>query len=334
MIGNSHKLAVILLCTFALACLPAKAQNAGDTSEKEPSQGIFAVKTNLVEWTVAIPNISVFTDLSKKPWNRSVAGITIKYKWKTREAYMPSFILDLFEVRPEYRYYLGRLYFGGYASYDAFSIKLPAWEAGWQGMAWGGGASAGYEIPLYRYRKSALDLELGASLGAHYTNRQDFTSSEDGTESVYQEELIKKVLPYPELRVALVWRRTSIQDKYTGTDPMKRIFDREAEAIQINYNVTNRDGFDDMHNYRLKVDQNSVFLDLYRGNQEVYRSDFEAYVKESFVNIALDNIERSSLDEKSKKKLIRRVEALERKAMADFDKTLKEELRAMELEAK
>ena len=330
MIGYTHKLIEIILCAFVLACLPAKGQNAGDDSGKEPSRGFLAIKTNLVEWAVAVPNISIFTDLSGKPWNRSVAGVTVKYKWKTGEAYVPSYILDLFEVRPEYRYYMGRFYAGGYAAYDAFTTKLPGWELGWQGTAWGGGVSVGYELPLYQYRKSVLDLELGASLGAHYTDRRDFSVSEDGTSPVYVEEPIRKLFPYPELRVALVWRRTSVKDKYTGTDPMKSVFAREEEAILINYNVTNRDGFDAMHNYKLKVYQNSVFRDLYNGNEDTYRADFQEYVKESFVNIAMDSIERSSLDEKSKKKLIRRVETLERKALADFDKSLKEELNTKE----
>ena len=94
---------VILFGLLVLACHNANGQ--GGIS-------LFAFKTNLLEWSVAVPNVSVFTDLSAKPWNRSAAGITIKYKWKTVEAYEPSFVFNLFEIRPEYRYYLKNLYLG------------------------------------------------------------------------------------------------------------------------------------------------------------------------------------------------------------------------------
>lgn len=325
--GFTQRLVVILFSTFALACPRVKAQNESDAS-REPSKGFLAVKTNLVEWTAAIPNFSVMTDLSGKPWNRSVAGITLKYKWPTKETYVPSFTYSLFEVRPEYRYYMKQLFVGGYAAYDSFTTRLPKKAEGWQGIAWGGGISVGWELALYQYRRSALDLELGASIGAHYTDYLDFTVAEDGMSAVLATEHTRKVLPYPELRVALVWRKTSVKDKYNSTDPMKAIFKSEAEAIQINYDVTNRENFDAMHQSKLKVYQKSVFMDLYEGDQSAYRADFEAYLQESFVDIALDNIEHSRLDERFRKKLRSRVESLQRKALADFDKSVRAELRA------
>ena len=286
-------------------------------------QDALAVKANLLEWAAAVPNLSVMADLSARPWNRSVAGITVKYRWKTAETYVPSFLFQVFELRPEYRYYWNRFYCGAYAAYDAFTVKLPSKPYGWQGNAWGTGASVGLEFPLYQFRKSALDLELGLSAGAHYTDYHGIAANEDGTGMDRSPEHTGKVLPYPELRLALVWRKTSIKDKYSGTNPMDGIYASEADAIRINFEATSRENFDAMQQGRLKFDQSSVFLDLYEGDPDAYRADYEKYLQESFVDMALDGIERSQLDDRSKRKLRKMVDSLRSKAMADFDKTLK-----------
>lgn len=316
---------------MAVASPRAMAQIVVSTEEKKDAIDYFALKTNLLEWTVAVPNLSVITDLSGKPWNRSVAGVTLKYKWKTSGTYVPSFIFNLFEVRPEYRYYINNRYsVGVYAAYDRFTTKLPARSTGFTGIAWGGGVSAGMELPLYQYRKSALDIEFGIALGAHYALRENFTVSEDNTRMVYSGTRTAGVLPYPELRVALVWRKTSVKDKYMGTNPMKSLYKREKETIDINFSVTNRDNFDAMHQGRLKVYQKSVFLDLYQGNMETYRTDFEAYLQDSFTDIARKDIEKSGLDQRSKNRLHYYVNKLHRQAMAQFDQALKAELRSQE----
>ena len=231
-------LVVILMCAFAWASPLAMAQDNSHTTEKEASKGLFALKTNLLEWTAAIPNLSVMADLSGKPWNRSVAALTLKYKWKTSEAYVPSYMLNLLEIRPEYRYYLNnKFYVGGYAAYSSFTAKLPNNPTGWTGFAAGGGASGGMELPLYQYRKSALDIEFGLSLGAHYAFYRDFTANADQTGIEISSTPARRVLPYPELRVALVWRKTSVKDKYNETDPMKALYAQEKESIQINLNA-------------------------------------------------------------------------------------------------
>ncbi len=316
----AQRLVVILVGTFAWACPRVWGQD----------NGILAAKTNLLEWTAAVPNFSVMADLSGKAWNHSVAGVTLKYRWKTYETYVPSLMYDLFEVRPEYRYYWNRLYVGGYVSYANFTTLLPGKTTGWQGPAYGGGASFGYEIPLYQYKKSAIDLEIGLSAGAHYANRQEFSVSDDRTQTTLTGSPVGGILPYPELRVALVWRKTSVKDKYRQNNPMKALYKSEEEVVMINYGATSRENFDAMHQGRLKVFQNSVFLDLYYGNEETYRTAFDLYVQESFVDVTLDGIEHSKLDEKSKKKLAGKVERLKKKAMAEFDKSLKAEIQVLD----
>lgn len=282
---NLKLLAAIL--SAILACPSAKGQRIG----------LFALKTNLIEWSAAVPNVSVFTDLSARPWNRSAAGITFKYKWKTRETYAPSFFYNLLEVRPEYRYYLKNLYFGAYAAYDSYATQLPAWKEARQGNAWGGGVSAGWEMPLYTYRRGALDLDLGASVGLHYTNG--------------------RVVPYPELRASLVWRKTSVKEKYREGNPMDAVFDKEKEAIRINYGVTNLESFEAIRQRELKIGQDSVLKDLYGGETAAYLADYRRYFQESFVDMALEAIRGSSLDKRYKNRLRTYVNKLTRQAMAD-----------------
>lgn len=286
---------VFLFGLLVLACQNAKGQGG---------IGLFAFKTNIVEWSVAIPNVSVFTDLSAKPWNRSVIGISLKYKWKTTEKYEPSFLFNLFEIRPEYRYYLKNLYLGGYAAYDSYAARLPAWEGARQGTAWGIGASAGWEFPLYTYKRGALDLDLGASVGAHLTGGS--------------------VLPYPELRVALTWRKTSVKQKYRDSNPMDAVYDREKEAIDISFGATNLESFEALKQRDLKTGQSSVLLDLYDGDKAAYMADFRQYFQESFVDMALDGIQQNgALDKRSKGRLRSYVDKLTRQAMADAEKTIK-----------
>ena len=107
---------------------------------------------------------------------------------------------------------------------------------------------------------------------------------------------------------------------------MKAIYAQEKEAIQINMDATNKETFDAMQQGKLKFNQDDVFQDLYQGDLEAYRADYEAYLQESFVDMALDNVEHSRLDERSKNKLRKWVESLRKKALADFDKSLKAEL--------
>lgn len=303
------------------------ASTSSFTQSAKPSfLDYFAVKTNLLEWTAVVPNISVMADLSGQPWNRSVAALTVKYRWKTQDGFLPSMILNLFELRPEYRYYLHQFYLGGYAAYDSFTILLPNKPSGWQGTAWGAGVSCGWELPLYQYKKSALDLELGISLGAHYNQHVDVVPDRENNVFLYTEEPSCGVLPYPELRAALVWRKTSVKDKYNKVNPSQALYDREWEAILINYNATTPENFRAMKKGELKVYQTSVFRDLYGGDAQAYRADFEEYLQASFVEISLSNIAHSNLDTKSKNKLRRKVANLRKEAMDNFELALQEEI--------
>lgn len=104
----------VLLCVLvsAVSGLSAFAQfSSGDTSsssgrtERVPVINRFAFRTNALEWMLTIPNAGVEFDLSSSELNRMTLGVTAKYNWNTYHRYAPSSVFNLFDVRPEFRYY-------------------------------------------------------------------------------------------------------------------------------------------------------------------------------------------------------------------------------------
>lgn len=99
----SKTLLALVLCLFPMLL------SAQTTRVKEPDtipgRERWAIKTNAVEWLLTIPNIGVEFDLSRSIYNRMTIGLTAKWNWNTRHNYEPSVVFNVFEVRPEFRYY-------------------------------------------------------------------------------------------------------------------------------------------------------------------------------------------------------------------------------------
>ena len=209
----SKTLLALVLCLFPMLL------SAQTTRVKEPDtipgRERWAIKTNAVEWLLTIPNIGVEFDLSRSIYNRMTIGLTAKWNWNTRHNYKPSVVFNVFEVRPEFRYYwrttmkqprddddttrrsvrqwlkeevftTGRVdpkywrayYIGGYVHGGKYSFKFG--EEGRQGQMYGLGFTMGYGLPLYTYKSGAIDIELGASLGIELTKYDVYTHNPDG----------------------------------------------------------------------------------------------------------------------------------------------------------
>ena len=200
-----------------------------------------SVSTNMVEWTLLMPNISLEYDLRGVTWNRWAIGLKVKGNWQTHHTFKPALVYNILEARAEVRHYwhtrlidtehprhknfLGRLiscrrdtlkhpnttyYRGGYLSFSKFSFLLTG--TGKQGTAASVGFLYGIVKPLYQFANgNALDLDLGIS-GGLYLMRYD--KYEHDRESDCYHRLSTKgwhILPYPmlnELRLALVYRFT------------------------------------------------------------------------------------------------------------------------------
>lgn len=208
-----------LLCVLLTPCLYSQNRETVEFWDR------WSLKTNALEWLITVPNVGVECDLVRTEFKKMSLSLTAKYNWNTYHKLAPATVFDMFDVRPEFRYYFRTenlkvskpwwaMYVGPYLSYGTYTFKLS--EKGIHGYSAGVGASAGYVIPMYEYKKGAIDVELGFSLGVQVATRDVFTHNPEGHYYVKQEAQSKDLhfTPFPvvsEMRVAFVWRKESIR---------------------------------------------------------------------------------------------------------------------------
>ena len=244
--------------------LNAQSSREASTQQKEDLlQGIdrWSFKTNAIDWLLTIPNAGVEFDLSPSPYNRTTIGVSGRYNWNTWHKYNPPTVFNIWEVKPEFRYYWrtrskgprsGRTaisawverddpkdwrayWLGFYASYGGFGMKFT--DLGWQGQQAGAGFTFGYAMPMYDWgSKGSIDIELGMSLGCMFSDYENFIHNADaGTYSYVDGSHVDwHVLPFPvvsELRLAFVYRTKSMKDRYSKIDQSK-IRERQDREYQ------------------------------------------------------------------------------------------------------
>lgn len=268
----------------------------------------WAVKTNAFEWLLTVPNIGVEFDLKNSEFNAMTLGLTAKYNWNTYHMnadigrYAPYNVFNLFDVRPEFRYYYRTRkpvrgategwtvekflkdrkhpktwraqFVGAYVNYASYALKLG--DKGNQGTAIGFGATAGYGIPMYEYRNGFIDVELGFSVGLQVADKNIFRHNPEGfTYTEVEGGHGMRPTPFPvlsELKVAFVWRHKSIKDKVKE--------DAEKAKVKRHYEMQCAD-----FAYPFKEDHTKEKFDEYLVNMEkthlmkvdtAYRNAFEA----------------------------------------------------------
>lgn len=240
----------LCICVCLLFCaLLTNAQNKnGHIVQTNPNYlefaDRFAFRINAVEWLMTIPNFQVAFDLKPSVYNREVLLLGLKYNWSTFHNYAPSYVFDLFDFRPEYRWYYRerkdkkpdpwKAYYIGLYS-DFFSCDFKARGSGYDGTGGGIGISTGYEIPLHQFDRGAVDFDLGLSAG------WVLSSGNHGL----QAGGINKVLLLPmitELRAGFSWRHTSVEYRYNKIDP-----------ALIQYRITLSDIDDDIRRSSLEA---------------------------------------------------------------------------------
>lgn len=256
-----------LFCTILLSTNLLHAQSSREresqNQKEELLQGIdrWSFKTNALDWLLTIPNAGVEFDLSSSPYNRSTIGLSGRYNWNTWHKFKPSTVFDIWEIKPEYRYYWkprpkgprsGRAaisvlierdnpkewrayWLGLYTSYGGYGMKF--FDLGWQGVQAGAGLTFGYGMPLYDWKdKGTIDVEFGVSVGCMFSENENFTHNADGGFYSYVQGSHRDwhLLPFPvmsEIRVAFAYRTKSIKDKYTKVDQTK-IRERQDREYQ------------------------------------------------------------------------------------------------------
>lgn len=190
----------------------------------------FSFRTNTVDWALMTPNVSMGFDLGSSPYNRMTLNLSGRYNWNTQPDVKTYHVYDILEGKVEVRKYYHTqqrntpyegldkyfsskrmnprywraYYWGIYAAYTDLTFKIG--RHGHAGDAIHGGVSFGMERSLFTYKKSCLDLEVGASAGVAYWDgykfKLDRTQNEYVTGTKYK--LLLPVLS--EVRVALVYR--------------------------------------------------------------------------------------------------------------------------------
>ena len=95
----------MLLCAVAGISASAQVMDRNVKDSRSPLIDRFSFKTNALEWLLTIPNAGVEFDLSPSAFNRMSIGVSAKYNWNTYHRYVPSTVFNMFDVRPEFRYY-------------------------------------------------------------------------------------------------------------------------------------------------------------------------------------------------------------------------------------
>lgn len=218
-----------------------------------------ALRTNIVDWTLLIPNIGMEFDVKNTNWNRWTVGFNVRYNWQTSHTYKPSYVFNLFQVRLEGRQYWRtrdmrkkRLdphkhfwekaisirrkrakhpsttwYRGAFVAYNKYSFLLG--DKGHQGTSYMAGVSYGIIRPMYAFDNgNSLDLEFGVSGGVVYYKDDVYRHNADTDSYPLIERKPGQILPMiNEIRVGLVYRlgHVPVLTKY-----------RYRRDVDLNYN--------------------------------------------------------------------------------------------------
>lgn len=260
--GRYKYLIIVLLSIFTMV-LQAQNDQKGTTIKNQKTRRVFtpvnqmapvdksgveklsfadrlAIRTNMVDWALLIPNIGVEFDVRNTNWNRWTVGANVRYNWQTSHTYKPSFVYNLFQARLEGRQYwrtrdmrrrkLERhnhfwdkaisirrkrakhpattWYRGVFVAYNKYSFLFGG--NGHQGTSYMAGITYGIIRPMFAFENgNSLDLEFGASVGAVYYKDDVYRHDADKDSYVIVEQKPAQLLKFPmvnEIRVGLVYR--------------------------------------------------------------------------------------------------------------------------------
>ncbi|GHU76286.1 hypothetical protein FACS189414_1930 [Bacteroidia bacterium] len=188
---------------FMIILLPVLFQGfAQQETIGENTRG-FSLRTNLLYWAVATPNLGVEWQPSDN-WGILVNGAYSHWIWSGDGKHHRTWL-----VQPEVRYYLGEnknwfLGLEGHAGEFNFKFK----GTGYQGNAIGGGLTGGYRLPLGRdaiNRVSTFYLDFSLGLGYTSLKYEEYYRS-NGVFVLKEGGLKKNVFAPTQLGVSLIFK--------------------------------------------------------------------------------------------------------------------------------
>src|SRR5574344_2041282 len=167
----------------------------------------FSVRTNVVDWSLMVPNVGLEYDLGRENWSRYAINFNLRYRPHTIGPFVRPVVFELFEATLEGRMYwrerkaessgyLRRhnhwwdklfscrtmlpshpkwiFYRGVYLSYTDYSLYMRKYD-GRDGEALMAGVTWGFVKPFLAFQNgNSLDMEFGISAGFCYTRYDKF----------------------------------------------------------------------------------------------------------------------------------------------------------------
>ena len=123
---------------FVLLVLPflrVSAQDVSSLGEEDLSfKDRIAIRTNVVDWALTIPNIAFDYDIVNTPYDKRSVGVGLKYNWNASHHRLngddwlsraPGMVFNLFDARVDYRFYWRQ------QPFDNRSDAYGDWEREW-----------------------------------------------------------------------------------------------------------------------------------------------------------------------------------------------------------
>lgn len=226
----TNRTKVLFLFLAMLGAISVRAYAQQKTSEKISPKERWAFETNAMDWLLLLPNAKVEFDLSSSTDNRWVVGIGAKWNGNAKISMNERIQMKINDYRLEVKRYAKpsftvktgqskipkfwrTYYWGFYAGYSKFA---GAWSKGIAGDMFHAGLTGGWQLPVYKCKQGAIDLDLGLSVGAAYVEYDKYKYEDNHL--IRTKSRDRHFLPYPvvsDIRVGFVYRFSSIRNKYS-----------------------------------------------------------------------------------------------------------------------
>lgn len=295
----------MLLLSLPILATPNTDGKTKSDSVKFGFEERMAIHTNTLGWLLMTPNAGFEYDVyrtrtrkvsvlvsgrfnpatNQEPQSRyvyNIAGAHLEGRWYFRTRQRREWEKDYVKTTPGFfnrlkkstRFITARnnpseqilYYVGPYIGYDKVTMKFG--DTGKQGSALSAGLTLGYSAPLYTYDNgSAIDLELGASLGLiNKVDYEEFSYNSEDKCYVYDGKEESKILPYPvvsDLRLSLVYRMRPATEQTVVVDEKKVEYEQKTYEQRLIYmdnfdNIWGSDELPEGYNGKFMPDEDVV----------------------------------------------------------------------------
>jgi hypothetical protein len=125
----------VAVVLFMLPLLRVSAQDLNNLGKEDvPFKDRIAIRTNVVDWALTVPNIAFDYDIVSTPYDKKSIGLGLRYNWNASHHRLngddwlsraPGMVFNLFDARVDYRFYWRQ------QPFDNRSDAYGDWEREW-----------------------------------------------------------------------------------------------------------------------------------------------------------------------------------------------------------